>query len=94
QDVRERGDREGGVYKKTSPEHIDLLDTTGELANLSERELSTDPAGSVLRDRHSYVLIRVTRSEGAVGCKYEPLLYDLDKSHPSLAGKAALTAAP
>ncbi|XP_018587089.1 uncharacterized protein C22orf15 [Scleropages formosus] len=66
-------------------EHIDLLDTTGELANLSERELSTDPAGSVLRDRHSYVLIRVTRSEGAVGCKYEPLLYDLDKSHPSLA---------
>ncbi|KAL4660340.1 hypothetical protein GN956_G452 [Arapaima gigas] len=66
-------------------ECVDLLDTTGELANLSEREPSLELACSVLRDRHSYVLIRVTRAEGVTGCKYEPLLRDLDKTHPALA---------
>ncbi|XP_036382036.1 uncharacterized protein C22orf15 [Megalops cyprinoides] len=42
-------------------------------------------ASSLLRDRQSYILIRVIRGDGIEGPKYEPLLSDPGKSHRELA---------
>ncbi|XP_035291921.1 uncharacterized protein C22orf15 isoform X2 [Anguilla anguilla] len=66
-------------------ECVDLVDKTGELVNLSDREQSAERANYLLRERHTYVLIRVTRGDGTEGHKYEPLLKDLGKNYPELA---------
>ncbi|KAG9354653.1 hypothetical protein JZ751_001366 [Albula glossodonta] len=66
-------------------ECVDLVDKTGDLVNLSEREQSVERANCLLRDRHSYILIRVIRGDGMEGHKYEPLLKDLGKNYPELA---------
>lgn len=61
------------------------MDKTGELVNLSDKEQSAERANCLLRDRHTYILIRVTRGDGIETHKYEPLLKDLGKNHPELA---------
>ncbi|KAJ8379528.1 hypothetical protein SKAU_G00003060 [Synaphobranchus kaupii] len=66
-------------------ECVDLVDKTGELVNLSDREQSVERANCLLRDRHTYILIQVTRGDGNEGHKYEPLLRDLGKNYPDLA---------
>ncbi|KAJ8414722.1 hypothetical protein AAFF_G00022450 [Aldrovandia affinis] len=66
-------------------ECVDLVDKTGELANLTDREQSVERASCLLRDRQIYILIRVIRGDGIEGHKYEPLLRDLGKNHPELA---------
>lgn len=38
---------------------IDLLDESGALMNLSERENSPDFASSFLKERHRYILLKV-----------------------------------
>ncbi|XP_021476935.1 uncharacterized protein C22orf15 isoform X1 [Oncorhynchus mykiss] len=68
-----------------STDHVDLMDRTGELVNLSVKEKSMEQASSLMKERHSYVLIRICRGDGTEGQKYVPLLNDLDKSHPELA---------
>ncbi|XP_038867155.1 uncharacterized protein LOC120061121 isoform X4 [Salvelinus namaycush] len=62
---------------------VDLMDRTGELVNLSDKEESMEQASSLMKKRHSYVLIRIC-SDRTEGQKYVPLLNDLDKSHPEL----------
>nr|XP_029492755.1 uncharacterized protein C22orf15-like isoform X2 [Oncorhynchus nerka] len=64
---------------------VDLMDRTGELVNLSDKEESMEQASSLMKKRHSYVLIRICKGDGTEGQKYVPLLNDLDKSHPELA---------
>ncbi|KAJ8263304.1 hypothetical protein COCON_G00157610 [Conger conger] len=66
-------------------ECVDLVDKTGELVNLSDREQSAERANYLMRDRHTYILIRVIRGDGTEGHKYEPLLRDLGKNYPELA---------
>ncbi|XP_048838742.1 uncharacterized protein C22orf15 [Brienomyrus brachyistius] len=66
-------------------ERVDLLDTAGELVSLSGRERSAEPASTLLKDRHSYVLVRVIPMEGTEGNRSESLLCDVGKSHPALA---------
>ncbi|XP_071209589.1 uncharacterized protein C22orf15-like [Salvelinus alpinus] len=67
-----------------SQDCVDLMDRTGELVNLSEKEKSMEQASSLMKERHSYVLIRIC-SDGTEAQKYVPLLNDLGKSHPELA---------
>ncbi|XP_041079754.1 uncharacterized protein C22orf15-like isoform X1 [Polyodon spathula] len=64
---------------------IDLLDESGALVNLSERENSPDFASSFLKERHRYILLKVIRGDGGEGNKYESLLLNLGKCHPDLA---------
>ncbi|XP_014015899.1 uncharacterized protein C22orf15 [Salmo salar] len=68
-----------------SQDCVDLMDRTGELVNLSEKEKSMEQASSMMKERHSYVLIRICRGDGTEGQKYVPLLNDLSKSSPELA---------
>ncbi|XP_038867076.1 uncharacterized protein C22orf15 isoform X3 [Salvelinus namaycush] len=63
---------------------VDLMDRTGELVNLSDKEESMEQASSLMKKRHSYVLIRICKGDRTEGQKYVPLLNDLDKSHPEL----------
>ncbi|KAM9547084.1 uncharacterized protein C22orf15-like isoform 1-T1 [Salvelinus alpinus] len=67
---------------------VDLMDRTGELVNLSDKEESMEQASSLMKKRHSYVLIRICKGDRTEGQKYVPLLNDLDKSHPELVGNA------
>ncbi|XP_030621114.1 uncharacterized protein C22orf15 [Chanos chanos] len=66
-------------------ESVDLMDKTGELVNLSEKEQSVHLASTLLKERQIYILIRVSRSNSTDGHKYYPLLSDLGRSHPELA---------
>ncbi|XP_015221515.1 uncharacterized protein C22orf15 isoform X2 [Lepisosteus oculatus] len=66
-------------------ECVDLIDEAGELMCFSERESSPEFASSFLKERHNYILIKVTRAEGSEGNKYEPLLQNTGKSYPDLA---------
>lgn len=40
---------------------VDLLDRTGELMNLSERNNSMEPLSTLLKERQCYILICVSR---------------------------------
>ncbi|XP_066545781.1 uncharacterized protein C22orf15 isoform X2 [Amia ocellicauda] len=66
-------------------ECVDLVDESGELVNFSERQSSQEYASSFLKERHSYILIKVTKGEGSEGNKYESLLLNLGKSYPEVA---------
>eukprot|EP00063_Salmo_salar_P041065 XP_014015900.1 PREDICTED: uncharacterized protein C22orf15-like isoform X2 [Salmo salar] len=44
-----------------SQDCVDLMDRTGELVNLSEKEKSMEQASSMMKERHSYVLIRICK---------------------------------
>uniref|UniRef100_A0A8C7PRB8 Uncharacterized protein n=1 Tax=Oncorhynchus mykiss TaxID=8022 RepID=A0A8C7PRB8_ONCMY len=68
-------DVQGPCSSMYSADCVDLMDRTGELVNLSDKEESMEQASSLMKKRHSYVLIR----DGTEGQKYVPLLNDLDK---------------
>ncbi|XP_056093435.1 uncharacterized protein C22orf15 isoform X1 [Rhinichthys klamathensis goyatoka] len=65
-------------------ETVDLMDRTGELVNLAERAQSTDLVCSLLKERESYIPLRVSRGEGSEGPKYSAV-YDFGTSYPELA---------
>ncbi|XP_077080159.1 uncharacterized protein C22orf15 [Siphateles boraxobius] len=65
-------------------ETVDLMDRTGELVNLAERAQSTDLVCSLLKERESYIPLRVSRGEGSEGPKYSAA-YDFGTSYPELA---------
>ncbi|XP_051758644.1 uncharacterized protein C22orf15 [Ctenopharyngodon idella] len=65
-------------------ETVDLMDRTGELVNLAERAQSTDLVSSLLKERESYIPLRVSRGEGSEGLKYSAV-YDFGTSYPELA---------
>ncbi|CAB1321782.1 unnamed protein product [Coregonus sp. 'balchen'] len=44
-----------------STDCVDLMDRTGELVNLSDKEQSMEQASSLMKERHSYVLIRICK---------------------------------
>ncbi|KAM4050332.1 uncharacterized protein C22orf15 homolog isoform 2-T2 [Anomaloglossus baeobatrachus] len=64
---------------------IDLLDESGNLINLSEFEGSQDNATNYLKERQTYVLVKIIRGEGSEPARYESLLENLWKCHPELA---------
>ncbi|KAJ7994076.1 hypothetical protein DPEC_G00262180 [Dallia pectoralis] len=65
---------------------VDLIDRTGELMHLSDKEQSMEWASNLMKERHSYVLIRICRGDdGTEGPKYVPLLNNLVRSDPELA---------
>ncbi|XP_028852772.1 uncharacterized protein C22orf15 isoform X2 [Denticeps clupeoides] len=64
---------------------VDLMDKTGKLMNLNEKGQSSEPIGSILMERQTYILIRVSCGDGHGDLKYEPLLKDMNKSYPELA---------
>ncbi|XP_067268704.1 uncharacterized protein C22orf15 isoform X2 [Pseudorasbora parva] len=64
-------------------ETVDLMDRTGELVNLAEKAQSTDLASSLLKERESYIPLRVYRVEGSEGPKYSAV-YDFGTSYPEL----------
>ncbi|KAG8580904.1 hypothetical protein GDO81_007471 [Engystomops pustulosus] len=64
---------------------IDLLDESGNLINLSDVEGSQDIATNYLKERQSYILVKIIRSEGSEQARYESLLENLWKRHPELA---------
>ncbi|KAK7146166.1 hypothetical protein R3I93_013799 [Phoxinus phoxinus] len=70
-------------------ETVDLMDRTGELVNLTERAQSTDLVCSLLKERESYIPLRVSRGEGSEGPKYSAV-YDFGTSYPELAGNASI----
>lgn len=49
------------VIVKFSVDTVELMDRTGELVNLAERAQSTDLVSSLLKERESYVPLRVSR---------------------------------
>ncbi|TRZ03475.1 hypothetical protein DNTS_015090, partial [Danionella cerebrum] len=57
----------------------------GELVNLAGREQSTDLVSSLLKERESYIPLRVSRAEGSDGPSYSTV-YDCGTSHPHLSG--------
>ncbi|CAL8343050.1 unnamed protein product [Lota lota] len=63
---------------------VALMDRCGQVTNLWEKERSAERAGSLLTERHTYVLLRVCRCEDGEGRKHESLLNNLSKSHPEL----------
>ncbi|KAM3940141.1 uncharacterized protein C22orf15 homolog [Leptodactylus fuscus] len=64
---------------------IDLLDESGNLINLSDLEGCQDTATNYLKERQSYVLVKIIRNEGSEPARYESLLENLSKRHPELA---------
>ncbi|XP_069601514.1 uncharacterized protein C22orf15 homolog [Ranitomeya imitator] len=64
---------------------IDLLDESGNLINLSDFEGSQDNATNYLKERQTYVLVKIIRGEGSEPARYESLLENLWKRHPELA---------
>ncbi|XP_077136964.1 uncharacterized protein C22orf15 homolog isoform X1 [Ranitomeya variabilis] len=64
---------------------IDLLDESGNLVNLSDFEGSQDNATNYLKERQTYVLVKIIRGEGSEPARYESLLENLWKRHPELA---------
>ncbi|XP_075879194.1 uncharacterized protein c8h22orf15 isoform X2 [Nelusetta ayraudi] len=62
---------------------VDLMDTSGRLMKLQEKQDSVEPAGSVLVERRHYVLLRVHRGDGAAAAvQYVPLVDSACSSHP------------
>lgn len=47
------------------PDSVDLMDTSGRLMNLQEKQDSMEPAGGVLVERRHYILLRVRRESPA-----------------------------
>lgn len=64
---------------------VDLMDRSGELMNLNEREQSVEHARCLLRERQTYILLRVCSEDGTEGLKYVSLLNNLGRCHPELA---------
>nr|XP_055023993.1 uncharacterized protein CXorf65 homolog [Misgurnus anguillicaudatus] len=62
---------------------VDLMDRDGKLMNLTERVQSIDLVSSVLKERETYIPVRVSR-EGTEGPKYSAV-FDYGTSHPELA---------
>ncbi len=56
------------IIELFSVESVDLMDRMGELVNLEERALSTDLISSLLKERESYIPLRVSR-EFATSCR-------------------------
>ncbi|XP_051951077.1 uncharacterized protein C22orf15-like [Xyrauchen texanus] len=67
-----------------SEEDVDLMDRMGELVNLTEKGQSTDLISSLLKERESYIPLRVSRGEGIEGPKYSAVYGDFGKSYPEL----------
>ncbi|XP_020491988.1 uncharacterized protein C22orf15 [Labrus bergylta] len=65
-------------------EIVDLLDSSGKVMNLEEKQHSLSRASSVLVEREFYVLLRFCRDPGSGGQKYKSLLNDFSQSHPEL----------
>ncbi|XP_056150526.1 uncharacterized protein LOC130125091 isoform X2 [Lampris incognitus] len=63
---------------------VDLMDRSGTVMSLVEKEQSVEPASLLLVERSIYVLLRVCRSEDSEGQKHVPLLNNLSKNHPEL----------
>ncbi|XP_067087683.1 uncharacterized protein C22orf15 [Osmerus mordax] len=68
-----------------SQDCVELMDRSGELMSLNEREQSVERASSFLKERQSYILLQVSRDDGTDGNKYLPLLNNLGRCHPELA---------
>ncbi|XP_051509744.1 uncharacterized protein C22orf15-like [Myxocyprinus asiaticus] len=66
-------------------EAVDLMDMMGELVNLTEKAQSTDLISSLLKERESYIPLRVSRGEGTEGPKYSAVYGDFGTSYPELA---------
>ncbi|XP_073415305.1 uncharacterized protein C22orf15 homolog isoform X1 [Dendrobates tinctorius] len=64
---------------------IDLLDESGNLINLSDFEGSQDNATNYLKERQTYILVKIIRGEGSEPARYESLLENLWKRYPELA---------
>ncbi|XP_057213239.1 uncharacterized protein CXorf65 homolog isoform X2 [Triplophysa rosa] len=62
-------------------ESVDLMDRDGKLMNLTERAQSTDLVSSVLKERETYIPVRVSRAEGP---KYSAI-FEYGTCHPELA---------
>ncbi|XP_071378161.1 uncharacterized protein C22orf15 [Centroberyx affinis] len=63
---------------------VDLMDSSGTVMNLEEKQHSVDLASSLLGERQHYVLLRVCRGDNNEGQKYVSLLNNLSQSHPEL----------
>ncbi|XP_051964150.1 uncharacterized protein C22orf15-like [Xyrauchen texanus] len=63
---------------------VDLMDRMGELMNLNEKAQSTDLISSLLKERASYIPVRVSRGEGTEGPKYSAVS-GFGTSYPELA---------
>ncbi|XP_043924623.1 uncharacterized protein C22orf15 homolog isoform X2 [Protopterus annectens] len=66
---------------------IDLMDEAGNLMNFGEQENSPEFASGCLRERSTYILVRVTKTEGSETNRYESLLQNLGRRHPDLADR-------
>lgn len=44
-------------------DHVELMEQNGELVNLMRMEKSSDPVSSLLKDRHRYIVVCVTRED-------------------------------
>ncbi|TRZ02217.1 hypothetical protein DNTS_030442 [Danionella cerebrum] len=68
---------------KEKCESVELIGRRGELVNLAGREQCTDLVSSLLKERESYIPLRVSRAEGSDGPSYSTV-YDCGTSHPHL----------
>lgn len=74
--------------RRSDAETLDLVDENGQVANISDAENSSEYASQFVEGRKNYVLIKVSKSGSAKEPnKYEPLLDNLEKSHPELKEK-------
>ncbi|XP_060926741.1 uncharacterized protein C22orf15 [Limanda limanda] len=65
-------------------ECVDLMDSSGSLMNLEDKQNSVAPASGLLVQRQYYVLLHVCRDEDTGGRKYVSLLNNYSQSHPEL----------
>ncbi|KAM9360163.1 uncharacterized protein C22orf15 [Symphorus nematophorus] len=65
-------------------ECVDLMDSSGRVMNLEEKQQSLALTSSVLAERQYYVLLRVCRDDDTGGRKYVSLLNNFSQSHPEL----------
>ncbi|KAF5894953.1 hypothetical protein DAT39_015345, partial [Clarias magur] len=64
---------------------VDLMERTGEMVHLVEMEHSVDLASTLLKNRQSYIVLSVSRSEGSEELQYAAVHDgDLRKSHPEV----------
>ncbi|XP_029915072.1 uncharacterized protein C22orf15 [Myripristis murdjan] len=62
---------------------VALMDSSGAVMNLEEKQHSVDLASNLLTERQNYILLRVCRDDHE-GQKYVSLLNNMSLSHPEL----------
>uniref|UniRef100_A0A667WI61 Uncharacterized protein n=1 Tax=Myripristis murdjan TaxID=586833 RepID=A0A667WI61_9TELE len=68
---------------------VALMDSSGAVMNLEEKQHSVDLASNLLTERQNYILLRVCRDDHE-GQKYVSLLNNMSLSHPELTGNNKL----